>query len=1361
MTAGQEETGWRGQTVTAEPSVDAGRLARVREAASRWIGQLVDLSGRNTLLYYKDLKVGTLDLGLGEPAAVDVLLSGRTVRLSTLFPDPTELAGTARRARAIRAKAVELFEERGIQTLHLARGMATWDNQRGVATPAAPILLQAASLVPRGPAAEDFDLSLVGDPEVNPTLLHLLRTDYQVDLDDTDLLDLLDEDDGTVDPGRLFARLTKEAAAAVSAFSINERLIVGTFSYAKLPMVRDLETFQDALAAHDLIAAIAGDEQARQAIRDRMADLDPAAPDHTPPTDEFLVLDADASQNYAINAAVAGQDLVIKGPPGTGKSQTIANLITSLAARGQRVLFVAEKRAAIDAVLSRLAKVGLDDLVMDLHRSLGSRRKFAQILAQGLREAGQIPLNSLVQDQARLERRRSALSEHVAALHAPRQPWEVSIYQVQCRLLGLPAEASTSVRLSQAALAELGADAVAEASDELQEFVARGGLALNPATSLWAEASVVSGEQAAAALETVDRLAGHTLPAATRQLGDAVATVGLRKPASITEWQQFLELLNGVRITQDRFGAEVFQHDLAALAGALAPATQGWGARLRAFLSSASYRQARKELRSLCRNTPPDVQLLHQAAQEAANQQARWRMVSVDGGGPRLPANLAGAFGAFEQLQREVGALANFLPLLDPGQFSLEQLADRLAALRADQATLLKLPALHALRTALQRRGLTPLLAELHGRQLPPALCVAALEHAWLASIYDQVALTDPRIGAFDGQLHHHNAEDFRRLDATHIAATPARVKRACAERLTRTRDQFPNQSILVEAQAARQRGHKPIRELFAAAPQVLTTLKPCWAMSPLLVSQLLPADRPYFDVVIFDEASQVLPADAVPALLRGGRAVVAGDDRQLPPTSFFTAAVADEDAENEEAELALTSGFESILDTLTPLLGMRMLTWHYRSRDERLIAFSNLHLYDRTLTTFPGIAGDQCLEHVLVDQPPGLAGQEDSSSAEVQLVVQQILDHARSRPNQSLGVIAMGIKHANRITESLRLARTADPQFEAFFDETLEEAFFVKNLERVQGDERDAVILSVGYGKTPDGRLLYRFGPLLQQGGERRLNVAITRAKQRMTLVSSFAHTDMDPSRSQAEGVRLLAHYLEYAASRGSNLGRAALTTPELNPFEISVRDALTAAGIPLLAQYGASGYRIDFAARHPTKPGRMVLAIECDGASYHAAPTARDRDRLRQDQLETLGWSFHRIWSTDWFRNQQAEVAKALQAYQRAVAAADEHDAAPSAPRVIAPRPVDEAGTVTPAATAAEVPARGPKPPVPPGLSIDQYSQRDLIAIANWVESDTLLRTEDQVLAEVMRTLGFQRRGSRIVATLQRAIRQARRNR
>jgi very-short-patch-repair endonuclease len=1343
--------------VAVQPNVDSGRLGRVRQAASKWIGQLVDLSGRNTLLYYKDLKVGTLDLGGGEPGAVDVLLSGRTVRLSWLFPDSTALAGAARRTRTIRAKAIELFEERGIQTLYLARGIATWDNQRGVATPAAPVLLQPVALAPRGPAAEDFEVRLAGDPEVNPTLLHLLSTDYQVALDEVDLLDLLEEDStGMADPGRLFDRLTKEAAA-VSGFAINERLVVGTFSYAKLPMVRDLEIFQEALADHDLIAAIAGDEEARQTIRDRMGDIDPTAPDHTPPADEFLALDADASQNYAINAAVAGQDLLIKGPPGTGKSQTIANLITTLAARGQRVLFVAEKRAAIDAVLSRLAKVGLDDLVMDLHRSLVSRRKFAQILAVGLADAGRIPLTSLTQDHARLERRRTALSEHVAALHAQRPPWGVSIYEVQCRLLGLPSAAETPVRLAREVLAELGEDAFERAHDELRDYVARGGFALNPATSPWAEASVVSGEQAALALETVDRLAGHTLPLAEQQLATALAAVGLRRPVLLTEWQQFRGLLNGVRITLDRLGTEAFQHDLAGLAGALEPATHGSLARVRAYVGSGRYRQARRQLRSLCQVTPPATQLLHAAAQEGAEQQSAWRAVTLDGGGPRVPTDLAAVFGAFEQLKRELGVLRSFLPAFDTTQLTLQQLADWLRALRADQAIVLKLPAVHALRTALERRGLTSLLEDLRTRQLSAEICVAALEHVWLASIYDQVTLADPRIGALDGQLHHQNAEDFRRLDATHIAATPMRVKRACAEQLTRVQDQFPDQSTLVEAQAARQRGHKPIRELFTAAPEVLTALKPCWAMSPLLVSQLLPADRPYFDVVIFDEASQILPADAVPALLRGRRAVVAGDDRQLPPTSFFTAAIAEEDEERQDVDLAFTSGFESILDTLTPLLRMRMLRWHYRSRDERLIAFSNLHLYDRALMTFPGITGEVCLEHVLVTQPPGLAGQEDSSSAEVQVVVEEVLEHARTRPGESLGVITMGIKHAKRIAEVLRQAPEADPHFAAFFDETLEEAFFVKNLERVQGDERDAVILSVGYGKTADGRLLYRFGPLLQQGGERRLNVAITRAKQRMTLVSSFAHSDMDPGRSQAKGVHLLTSYLEYAASRGSSLGPAALTTPELNPFEISVRDALTAAGIPLVPQYGASGYRIDFAAQHPTKPDRMVLAIECDGASYHAAPTARDRDRLRQDQLENLGWSFHRIWSTDWFHHQLAEVGKAVEAYQQAVAIADEHDAAPSAPRVMAHRVVDEAGMSSPTtALAAGVPARGPRPPVPPGLPIDQYTQRDLAAITRWIESDTLLRTEDQVLAEVMLTLGFRRRGSRIVAAIQRAIAQ-----
>jgi very-short-patch-repair endonuclease len=556
-----------------------------------------------------------------------------------------------------------------------------------------------------------------------------------------------------------------------------------------------------------------------------------------------------------------------------------------------------------------------------------------------------------------------------------------------------------------------------------------------------------------------------------------------------------------------------------------------------------------------------------------------------------------------------------------------------------------------------------------------------------------------------------------------------------------------------------------------------MTALKPCWAMSPLVVSQLLPGDRPYFDIVIFDEASQVLPADAIPAILRGRSLVVAGDAQQLPPTSFFSAA---SDGEQDEQQailddgtinLALTSGYESILDVLTAGLGpgrTRSLTWHYRSRDERLIAFSNSWIYDRSLTTFPGILGQDCLSHELVAQGEQVAGQEDSVTAEVERVVDLVLAHAEQRAHESLGVITMGIKHAERIDVRLRDRLSQLPHLHSYFDDpSADERFFVKNLERVQGDERDAIILSIGYGKSGDGRLLYRFGPLLQQGGHRRLNVAVTRARSRMTLVSAFSHQDMDPNRPMQDGVKMLRAYLQFASTRGASLGDVAMEKPALNPFEISVRDRLVAAGIPLTAQYGVAGYWIDFAAAHPLQPGRMVLAIEADGATYHSSPTARDRDRLRQEQLERLGWSFHRIWSTDWFSDPDKCVSRAKMAYDRAVEAADAEDRKRAYAQETRGKAVFAArGTVEPdssPAPAGPPPSRrsGAKPSVTLGMPITEYSDKTLIDLVRWIESDTLLRTEDEVFDEFVLALGFRRRGSRIRAAFDRVLPTARRQR
>ena len=378
-------------------------------------------------------------------------------------------------------------------------------------------------------------------------------------------------------------------------------------------------------------------------------------------------------------------------------------------------------------------------------------------------------------------------------------------------------------------------------------------------------------------------------------------------------------------------------------------------------------------------------------------------------------------------------------------------------------------------------------------------------------------------------------------------------------------------------------------------------------------------------------------------------------------------------------------------------------LNWHYRSRDERLVAFSNERIYGGALTTFPGVLRDDCPRHVVVKQDAS-PGQNASVAAEVSRVVELILEHARTRPAESLGVIALGVKHAERIDLALREAlASADPEAEAFFADDVPEPFFVKNLERVQGDERDAIILSIGCGKHADGRMRYQWGPLLRDGGERRLNVAATRAKHRLTVVSSFSSHDVDPERLTKAGARLLAEYLEYADAGGTPM--AASGTEAADAFEVSVSSRLAEYGIVVVPQYGVGGYRVDFAAAHPDDPSRMILAVEADGASYRDSGSVRDR--LRKEHLERLGWRFHRLWSTNWFHDPDAEVAKLREPYEKAVASS------PYVPPAPAPAPDPAAEEPGPAAPAAEIaaPSASPEPlvtPAPSGVVARRWSPR-----------------------------------------------------
>ena len=356
-------------------------------------------------------------------------------------------------------------------------------------------------------------------------------------------------------------------------------------------------------------------------------------------------------------------------------------------------------------------------------------------------------------------------------------------------------------------------------------------------------------------------------------------------------------------------------------------------------------------------------------------------------------------------------------------------------------------------------------------------------------------------------------------------------------------------------------------------------------------------------------------------------------------------------------------------------------------------------------------------------------------------------MEQAKNTPEVTLGVITMGIRHMSRVQAALDQALEGHTDLGAFFDPNIGERFFVKNLERVQGDERDAIIISVGYGKDRAGNLpLTRFGPLLPESGRRRLNVAVTRARQKLTVVSSFSHLDIDLSRVRpGSGVELLRNYIQYAGSNGKRLGDAEVTGEPLNSFEAEIFDCLSAKGLKLIPQMGASRFRIDMVAEHPTKPGRYVLAIECDGASYHSSYTARDRDRLRQQQLENLGWRFHRIWSTDWFMRKEDEIQRALRAFNESVEFSDKLD------RGIAQN--SHSNGVHRDASSTTV-KRGPRPLVPVRTSITEYRDGELSQLLGWIASDGQLRTDDQIMDEMIAVLGFSRRGARIEHAIRNAI-------
>ncbi len=546
--------------------------------------------------------------------------------------------------------------------------------------------------------------------------------------------------------------------------------------------------------------------------------------------------------------------------------------------------------------------------------------------------------------------------------------------------------------------------------------------------------------------------------------------------------------------------------------------------------------------------------------------------------------------------------------------------------------------------------GLSPVIAALESPEGAALEVLALFERSFRRALLFGLIEREPALREFFGREHDERIARFRELDEKIATLSRELIRARLATGIPRDQGlaDVPKAEIgLLRKELGKRMRHIPVRKLLAGIPKLMPRLKPCVLMSPLSVAQYLDASHETFDLVIFDEASQIPVWDAVGAIARGKQLIVVGDPKQLPPTNFFSSG--DGEAE-DDLTLEAHKDLESVLDELmSHQVRHKRLKWHYRSRHEGLITFSNRQYYENDLLTFPSSDSSNGGVHLkYLPEARYDKGKSRTNLGEAKALVEELITRLRATdgPRRSYGVVTFSLAQQQLVENLLDEERRNHPEIEAHFGDEPPvegEPVFVKNLENVQGDERDVIFFSICYGPDDAGKVAMNFGPLNRDGGERRLNVAITRAKHEVLVFSGLRADQIDLTRTRARGVRDLKYFLDYA-DRGANALVSATTASAVaevdSEFEELVAARLRAAGYNVHHQVGCSGYRIDLAVVDPSAPGRYLLGIECDGATYHRAATARDRDKLRQLVLEGLGWTLHRIWSTDWWHDADKEM-------------------------------------------------------------------------------------------------------------------------
>ncbi|MCM0018751.1 MAG: DUF3320 domain-containing protein [Tagaea sp.] len=1344
----------------AKPATDA-----LTDRIGVWQRKLLDLSTRNRLLNLPDGS-SSIPLLCPDPARLeDKLAAGQSIRVMPL-PDlgaagrDTELYDRQRQTRLredvareyiergdilcdldpkrFDAAIVELYRkakadlnEGGANTLYLALGFLRWrKNESDKRVNRAPLILMPVRLERRS-ARSGYTLRAHEDEaRINLTLLELLRQDFALDVGP--LSGPLPADDNGIDVAKVW-NAVRHAVRDSKGFEVSTDVVLGTFSFAKFLMWKDLADRIGQLRESPVVRHLLdrrNEPYAGKRDHVRPEELD----DRVDPASLFLPLPADSSQISAVVASAEGMSFVLDGPPGTGKSQTIANMIAQNLALGRRILFVAEKRAALDVVHRRLKAKGLGEFCLELHSNKATKVAVLDQLDAAWSVAERYTAEEWKQETERLRRLRDGLNALVRALHR-RAPNGLTLHDAIGRVVGhgeapIPelgwpdgtahtaediAKLRETVRRLQANAAPIAGvltplaglrrttwsnawqaeivaaarrmsdaarsydDATAKADAALglpldwsnfgnarkaialfEALAGAYGIDLSFAFAPDAAAKLVVGEKAVAAIEAYraaeKRLSAAYMPEAVRRIDRAglrakwnkangqvwpLSAFGKRATAKLVQAQGGANVAPNVGADLDVFdelAARLAEIDVLTAEAAGIP---GWSgltsdtARMRAALAAG------KRLRDAVAVLAGDASALSALRQAVAR-------VAID-------AN---------ELLGETGQIRIVLTALkaavEDGASAAEGLArlsefettDDLAGLRALAAAIAdnqtQLNAWCAWRRAKSEAtslGLAPLAAiaeaDPNGIGRLDRLFEVAYARWFAAKTMDE----DPIVRDFVAAEHIGKIEDFRALDDRLADLSVRYIRAGLAKDIPRKQASGKGDGYdVLRHQLQLQKRHKPIRQLVSDMGPAFTRLAPCMLMSPLSIAQYLPPEKALFDLVIFDEASQISPWDAIGAIARGKQVVIAGDHRQMPPTSFFTrgASPVDDDVEED---------MESILDECKAAgLPNIPLTWHYRSRHESLIAFSNERYYGGGLVTFPApVTKRSAVSWRKVDGVYS-KGKDHTNPIEARTLADEVVARLKrnvaSGAEETIAVVTLNAEQQALVEDLLDKGRRAHPEIEPFFDEALAEPVVVKNLETVQGDERDVVLLGIGFGPTTPGSptMSMNFGPLNREGGWRRLNVAVTRARREMVVFTSFTSSMIDLHRTGARAVADLKHFIEFsergpvalaAASKGS-MG------DHESPFESAVAEELRRLGWQVVPQIGVSRFRIDLGIVHPDKPGDFLVGVECDGAMYHSGATARDRDKIRAAILADLGWKLVRIWSTDWWFDRRTALRK-----------------------------------------------------------------------------------------------------------------------